>query len=141
MVEEKYSSPEIESEREMVPSQAEIEELKARLERLETQLKKERVPVKKEEMVRNELKRYFQELQETPPFAQPLEVRDEAKEIKKFERSQQVGSLVSLAFEKGLPRAISVARALDDPAILDEFHDTLVDHYYQKLVEKKILKP
>jgi len=48
--------------------------------------------------------------------------------------------LVTLVSEKGLNEAISVALALDNPAILDEFHDTLVDHYYQVLVEKEIVK-
>ena len=35
---------------------------------------------------------------------------------------------------------ISVANDIDNPAILDEFHDTLVDRYYQELVDKKIIK-
>jgi hypothetical protein len=70
----------------------------------------------------------------------PLAIRDEAKEIKKFPTTQQVGTLISLVFEKGLPYAISVANALQNPAILDEFHDTLVDCYYNILLEKGILK-
>jgi len=48
--------------------------------------------------------------------------------------------LVSLVFDKGLPQAISVATALNNQAILDEFHDILVDRYYQILIEKGILK-
>jgi hypothetical protein len=91
-------------------------------------------------MVKQEIKSYLRELQQTPAFASPPTTRDEAKEIAKFEPSQQVGALVSLVFQKGLPQAISVVRALNNPAILDEFHDTLVDHYYKILLEKKILK-
>jgi hypothetical protein len=49
--------------------------------------------------------------------------------------------LISLVFEKGLKEAISVARHLQNPAILDEFHDTLVDQFYEKLVREKIIKP
>ncbi len=49
--------------------------------------------------------------------------------------------MVSLVFEKGLEEAISVAKGIDNPAILDEFHDILADRYYKELVEKKIIKP
>jgi len=120
----------------------EIKILKERIEKLEVQLKKEKeiVPEEKEKMVKQKIKSYLQEIQQTPVFAPPPATRDEAKEIAKFEPSQQVGVLVSLVFEKGLPEAISVARALDNPAILDEFHDSLVDRYYETLIEKGILK-
>jgi len=141
MVEEKYPNPEIKPEKEIPAAEyPEIKELKQRLEKLEAQLKKERIPEEKEKMVKQEIKSYLQELQQTPAFAPPPATRDEAEEIAKFEPDQQVGSLVSLVFEKGLLEAISVARALDNPAILDEFHDTLVDCYYEILLEKKILK-
>lgn len=121
----------------------EIEMLKKRVEELEAQLKKERVviPEEKEKRIKKEIKSYLREIQQMPSFAVPPTARDEAKEIEKLPPSQQVGTLISLVFEKGLPRAISVARALNNPAILDEFHDTLVDRYYKMLVEKGILKP
>lgn len=99
------------------------------------------MPKEKEKMVKQEIKSYLREIQQTPSFAAPPATRDEAKEIEKFPPSQQVGALISLVFEKGLPEAISVARALENPALLDEFHDTLVDHYYKMLIEKGILKP
>jgi len=141
MVEEQYPTSEIKPEKEIPAAEyPEIKELKERLEKLEAQLKKERVSEEKEKMVKQEIKNYLQELQRMPTFAPPPTTRDEAEEIAKFEPDQQIGSLISLVFEKGLPEAISVARALDNPAILDEFHDTLVDHYYQVLLEKKILK-
>ena len=89
-------------------------------------------------MVKREIKKYLQELQQTPSTAAPLAVRDEAKEIKKFPASQQVGALISLVFEKGLENTISVARQLNNPAILDEFHDLLVDRYYKELAGKKL---
>lgn len=118
----------------------EIKELKERIEKLEVQIEKKRMSEEKEKMVKQEIKSYLQELQQTPSFAPLPTSRDEADEIAKFEPSQQVGSLISLVFEKGLAEAVSVARALDNPSILDEFHDTLVDQYYQLLIEKKILK-
>jgi len=122
------------------PEQIEIQELKERIEELESQLEKEKVPEKKEQIVKQEIKTYLRELQQTPVTAPPVAVRDEAEEISKFPLNQQVGTLISLVFEKGLHEAISVAKALDNPAVLDEFHDTLVDRYYEELIKKKILK-
>ncbi len=146
MVEERRSIFEIGPEKDLSAKEPKeypgIEELKKRLERLETQLKKERasIPEEKEKIVKQEIKNYLREIQQTPSFAAPPTTRDEAKEIEKLLPSQQVGALVSLVFERGLPEAISVAQALNNPAILDEFHDTLVDRYYEILIEKKILK-
>lgn len=119
---------------------SEIQELKERLEKLERELEKEIAPEAKKEMVKQEIKNYLQELQQTPSFAPPPASRDEVKEIEKLEKNQQIGALISLVFEKGLEKAVSLARALDNPAVLDEFHDTLVDKYYQMLLEKGILK-
>jgi len=122
---------------------AEIEALKERIGQLEAQLKKEQPsisPEEEEKAVKDEIKSYLSELQQTPATAAPLATRDEADEIKKFPAGQQVGALVSLVFEKGLDEAVSVAKQLDNPAIVDEFHDILIDRYYKELVEKKIIK-
>ena len=122
----------------------EIDVLRERVEHLESQLKKEQPaisPEKEEKVVKREIKSYLQELQQTPTIAVPLATRDEAKEIEKFPASQQIGALVSLVFEKSLDEAISVAKGIDNPAILDEFHDVLVDKYFKELVEKNIIKP
>jgi len=127
----------------MMPG-SEIDVLRERVEHLESQLKKEQPaisPEKEEKVVKQEIKSYLEELQQTPTVAAPLATRDEAKEIEKFPASQQIGALVSLVFEKSLDEAISVAKEIDNPAILDEFHDVLVDKYFKELVEKKIIKP
>lgn len=139
------TAPEKDPEKDAPPRERpEIEILRERIEKLEAELKKEKVPPvpqEKEKMVKGEIKAYLREMQRIPPTAAPLATRDEADEIKRFPPSQQVGALISLVFEKGLPEAISVARNLNNPAILDEFHDTLVDRYYQELVEKKFIQP
>jgi hypothetical protein len=117
---------------------SEIQELKEKLEKIEPKI--EKTPQEKEKEIKKEIKNYLREIQQTPSFAPPLKSRDEAKEIKKMEPDQQVGALVSLVFEKGLKEALSVAESLENPAILDEFHDILVDRFYQILIEKQILK-
>lgn len=117
-----------------------VEELTERLKEIETQIEGENRPEKRKKIIKQEIKDYLEELQKTPSFAPAPSTRDELEEIKKLEPTQQVGALISLVFEKGLLQAISVAQKLNNPAILDEFHDTLTDRYYQMLVEKGILK-
>lgn len=136
--------PEKKFQPEKITPGAELEALRERVEQLESQLKKEQPlvsPEKEEAAVKHEIKSYLEELQQMPATAAPIATRDEAQEINKFPANQQVGVLVSLVFEKSLEEAIAVARQLDNPAILDEFHDILADRYYKELVEKKIIKP
>ncbi|MBI2626433.1 MAG: hypothetical protein HYW69_02485 [Candidatus Nealsonbacteria bacterium] len=135
--------PEKNLQPEKIAPGAELEALRERVEQLESQLKKEQPvsPETEEKAVKQEIKSYLRELQQMPAAAAPLATRDESDEINKFPASQQVGALVSLVFEKGLEEAIAVAKQLDNPAILDEFHDILADRYYKELIEKKIIKP
>lgn len=119
----------------------ELEELKERVKKLEAQLEKEKIPEEKAKIVKKEIGDFIKEMGKTPSFAPPLKLRDEAKEIEKFSRPEQVGALISLVFEKGLKYAVEVAKELNNPAILDEFHDTLVDKYYQVLIEEHVIEP
>jgi hypothetical protein len=126
------------SEKEKSVKMPGIEQIKEKIESAEGL--KEAAPENKEERIKQEIKGYLQNLQQMPPSPLPIASRDEAKEISKFPANQQVGALISLVFEKGLSEAISVAKAIDNPAILDEFHDLLVDRYYDELIKKKLLK-
>jgi len=115
------------------------EQVREKVESVEKRLK-ELTPESREERIKREIKAYLNELQQMPPSSLPVVARDEAKEISKLPANQQVGTLISLVFEKGLIEAVSVAKALDNPAVLDEFHDLLVDRYYEELIKRKILK-
>lgn len=119
---------------------SEINDLKDKIEQLEQRLEKEQIPVnqEKERLIKVEIKEHLQSLQQTPSFAAPTSVRDETDEIKKFPLNEQVGALISLAFDKGIKKAISVARGLNNPAVLDEFHNILINRYYNELINKKI---
>lgn len=116
------------------------EEVRKRVEEMEPSLEREKFSEQKEKAVKKEIKEYLRELQQTSTSAVPVGQRDEADEIGRFPRSQQISSLISLVFDKGLEEAIEVAKALDNPAVLDEFHDTLVDRYYEELLKRKIVK-
>ena len=119
-----------------------LKEVTEKLTKVQKDLEKEKLPsLEKEKRIKEEIKSCLRELQKTPSFAPPPTTYDELKEIKDLEPSQQVGALINLVFEEGLEKAVSLARKINNPAILDEFHDVLVDHYYKFLVERKIIKP
>ncbi|MEK7162565.1 MAG: hypothetical protein AAB730_01780 [Patescibacteria group bacterium] len=68
------------------------------------------------------------------------EASRKADELKEKEHSHIIEELVKIAFSKNLLSALKVANSLRNPHLLDEFHDTLADHYYQKLLEARKLK-
>jgi hypothetical protein len=49
----------------------------------------------------------------------------------------KVQELISLVFDKNLEEGIKEAVKSDNPALIDAFHDILVDELYSQLVEKK----
>ncbi len=56
------------------------------------------------------------------------------------ELHQKVQALVNVAFMKSIDEAIKEARATNNAALIDAFHDLLVDELYQHLVERGKLK-
>ena len=63
-----------------------------------------------------------------------------AQQIKAQSKERQIQLLTDLVFEKGISHAVEVARRLENPYLLDEFHDALVNELYGKLVEAGKLK-
>lgn len=53
----------------------------------------------------------------------------------------QVQELVNMAFSKGIDNAVSSVVKSGNPALIDAFHDILVDQLYDTLVERKRLEP
>lgn len=49
----------------------------------------------------------------------------------------QLDELIELAFTEGLSKAIERARSLNDPFLLDKFHDTLANELRSSLIEKE----
>lgn len=45
----------------------------------------------------------------------------------------QVQALCDLAFQKGVDAAIETARSLNNPYVLDEFHDAMMDKFQERL--------
>lgn len=118
-----------------------IEQLGRRVEQQKPHIEAELSQEKKEELIRGEIKDFIREFQHEIPLAPPpRHTREKASGIAALPPSQKVGALITMTFEEGLEEAISVARALNDPALLDEFHDVLVDSFYNELIEREIIK-
>ena len=52
----------------------------------------------------------------------------------------KVKEAIALVFDKNLENGIKKAASHDNAALLDDFHDTLVDELYNQLIENKKLK-
>ncbi len=55
------------------------------------------------------------------------------------ELQEQVQSLINIAFNVSIDEAIKQVRATNNAALIDAFHDALVDELYQHLVERQKL--
>lgn len=119
----------------------------AELEQKLTEKKKALLEEKKVERPEKELiKEIIKEKTEIPalpkitPIAPKKTVIKKAQALKGESKERQIKLLTDLAFDKGVIHATEVARNLDSPYILDEFHDTLVDELYNYLIKQGKLK-
>lgn len=101
----------------------------------------EEVPHDKE-ILRETIKERIQTMPTMPePAPQPLlPPSAETPSYLLEELRPKVQGLVNLAFEKSIDEAIKTAKASQNSALIDAFHDALVDEMYNYLVERKKLK-
>jgi len=71
-------------------------------------------------------------LPETPDVESPSYLSDELK--------PKIQEFVNMAFNDSLEKAISTVKATKNPALIDAFHDIIVDELYNFLVERGKLK-
>jgi hypothetical protein len=100
---------------------------------------KELGPEKEKEILKEALSQHIERIQSITP-AQQQAITRAAQQIKDQPKERQIQLLINLAFEKSVIEAIEVAKGLDNPYLIDELHDTLVDKLYNKLVEEGKLK-
>lgn len=74
------------------------------------------------------------------PLSQQQVVAQSAQQIKAQPKERHIELLTQMAFDKGVVEAVEVAKKMDNPYLLDEFHDALVDELYNKLIEQGKLK-
>lgn len=78
----------------------------------------------------------------TPLPNQISDIQDDMgeKSYEKPELKPKVDELIDVAFEKDLDTAIDKVKIENNPALLDAFHDALVDKLYDNLVQSGRLK-
>jgi len=90
-------------------------------------------PEEAKEILREAVSQRIQTTQ--PPSAIPQQaIIQKAQQIKNEPKERQVELLKQMAFEKGVVEAVEVAKNLNNPYLLDEFHDALIDELYNQLV-------
>jgi len=61
-----------------------------------------------------------------------IHMQSQAQEIQSLEENEKVKSLLKIAKEKGVIFSVNVAKKMNDPYILDTFHDVLAKEGYYK---------
>ncbi len=82
------------------------------------------------EMIKEELSREIELMDQDPNLKK--EAEDKARKIGSLASDKMLEHLLEVAQERGLVFAISVAKKMNDPFILDTFHDLLVKGGYYK---------
>jgi len=119
----------------------EILELEKKLAEKKAEISKEKEAEKEPVKEKVETEIETEKVAPTPvPPPSPTQVRQQVKDLQSLDRQNQVKILSDLAFQKGLDFAIQVAKDLDNAYVLDEFHDTLVDELYKRLIQEDKLK-
>lgn len=124
---------------------AEVEKLRAEIADMRKQLAEKKAEIKPEERqpeVFSESAREGAknaEQAEAVSIGQALSAGAVSQPSQTLIADEQVKTLCELAFQKGVEAALKAAQELNNPYILDEFHDALVDQLYDRLIsEKKI---
>lgn len=120
-----------------------LQEKKSLLEQQAGQ-KGEPVPHEKEilkEVVGEKIQKHIPQYQPPLPTAQAPTVKAvEPPSYLSQELKDKIQALVQLVFDKNLEEGIKEAAKPHNAALLDAFHDILVDELYNQLIEKRKLK-
>jgi hypothetical protein len=65
-----------------------------------------------------------------------LQAKEKAGEFKRYQKNQQLKGLIDIAFQKGISHAVDVVKEMDNPFLMDELHDVLVDELHKELIER-----
>ncbi|OGZ75239.1 MAG: hypothetical protein A3G45_01595 [Candidatus Staskawiczbacteria bacterium RIFCSPLOWO2_12_FULL_37_15] len=83
------------------------------------------------EMIKEELRREIELMDQNPELKK--EAEDKAKKIGALAADKMLEHLLEIAQQRGLTFALAVAKKMNDPYILDTFHDLLAkEGYYKK---------
>ena len=111
---------------------------KARAERTpeeQLELEKNRFPIEQEKEIQKQLRREIEMMELTPELQK--EAVQKAKKIEFLGEKEKLEHLLIIAEEKGVEFAVRVAKEMNDPYVLDIFHDMLAkEGFYKKFSDK-----
>ncbi len=98
---------------------------------IEKKTEKKEVLTEREKIIKEKLKREIELMKFSPKAQQKINFK--AQKIKTLDAKGKITKLLDLAQVYGISFAVKVAQKLDDPYILDVFHDILAkDGFFKK---------
>lgn len=97
------------------------------------------------EVVGEKIKEHIPSYQPASPpsgsSGSPTKQQSDALSYNDPQLAPQVQQLVNLVFEQGIGETLKTVQATKNPALIDAFHDFLVDEMYKVLVERGTVSP
>lgn len=129
-----YEVSDIEEIKKRLAEDFDIERVEGAGENMKEKERKEAESEKEKETIER-LEKEVELIQTSSPQIQD-EAEEKAQKIKELDTEGKLRGLLDLAQTKGLPFSVTAARAMDDPYILDVFHDLLIRKgFYKKFSE------
>jgi hypothetical protein len=133
------------AEQQFNPLEQEIQELETRLREKKEAFEQGNEQKPEKEVFKETFREHFdKQIKATPSPAAPTTQNAPAPQVKapphEPEKEPEVSRLVEIALGKGIAEAVEEAKKTENPHILDDLHDTLVDHYYNELIKRGIIK-
>ncbi len=126
-------------EQELVKLEQEYAQKRAEIESREQTGEVQEAPPEKE-TVREVVREQIDAAPTPAPPAQAAPPSDDTLSYQRQDLQAHVQELINLAFEKSIKEAIDKVKATHNPALIDAFHDALVDNLYNELVERGQIK-
>lgn len=125
-------------EHDIAELEKQLEAKKASLEHNKIEVSTETGPSEKEILHEVVGQRIQQHIPSYSPTTQtPISTAPEPPSYLSQELKDKVKEIINLVFSKNLDEGIAEARRSGNPALIDAFHDMLVDELYDQLIEKR----
>lgn len=99
------------------------------------EIEQKRIPAGEERAIEKQLREEIETMQLSPELQEEALVK--AKKIEFLGEKEKLEQLMKIAKERGLEFAVKVAKDMNDPYILDIFHDILAkEGFYKKFLKQ-----
>ena len=132
------------------PLEEEVRSLTRRLAEKKEKVADAGVEVREKELFREVIREHLEAAREKPgddtalrpiPTVKPQADESSHVGVHSEDHEKKIQDLLLIAFSKGIVEAVAAARHLNDPHLLDDFHDALADEYYDKLIATGEITP